>query len=318
MRARRASFLAALVLWCTAAIGDPGVETAAAASPKIGVLLVNHGSRSATWRNALLELEEKVRPRLSAGEGIHGIKTAFMEYTEPSIATRLKEFDADGVTDVVIVPVFLTVSPHTFDDIPTIIGKKVDRHSLEMLKVEKIERYTPNANTVITPNLDFTDILKRNVLRRARALSAAPQDEGLVLIAYGDETYEKEWSALLEAVGAYVRESTGIESHAHGWCGHVAHYDPAKTTAAIGRVLQTKQRALVVPVLVAHDEMFQIRIIGDGIAKVPDHQSRVVYRPDSILPDAGVEEWVVGTTRQSVARIRARYAAGGRVVSERR
>ena len=26
---------------------------------KIGVLLVNHGSRSATWRNALLDLEKK-------------------------------------------------------------------------------------------------------------------------------------------------------------------------------------------------------------------------------------------------------------------
>jgi hypothetical protein len=78
------------------------------AGKKIGVLLVNHGSRSETWRRSLLALEDSVRPALSTNPAIQGLKTAFMEYTEPSIATRLKEFDADGFTDIVIVPVFLT------------------------------------------------------------------------------------------------------------------------------------------------------------------------------------------------------------------
>ena len=45
--------------------------------------------------------------------------------------------------------------------------------------------------------------------------------------------------------------------------------------------------------LVAHDEMFQVKIIGDGIAKVEDHKNRVVYRPDAILPDDNVDAWVV-------------------------
>lgn len=300
------TFLANVCLFSSISARVFAADATAAAPTKIGVLLVNHGSRSETWRNALLALEESVRPALATNDAIHGVKTAFMEYTEPSIATRLKEYDAEGVTDIVIVPVFLTVSPHTFDDIPTIIGKKIDRHSLEMLKLEKIERYTPKANTVIAPSLDFTDIVKKNVLRRVRALSRTPDDEGLVMIAYGDATYEKEWDSLLDAVGDYVKRNTGIESHSHGWCGHVADYDPAKTTEAIARVLKAEKRALVVPVLVAHDEMFQIKIIGDGIAKVSDYRSRVVYRPDSILPDANVEEWVVDIADQFVANIRAR------------
>jgi hypothetical protein len=228
-----------------------------------------------------------------------------MEYTEPSIATRLKEFDAEGFTDIVVVPVFLTVSPHTFDDIPTIIGKKVDPQSLEMLKIQKIERYTPKANTVITPNLDFPDILKENVLRRVKLLSSYPAEEGLVLIAYGDETYEKEWTSLLNTVGDYVKHNTGMGAYSHGWCGHVAHYDPAKTTQAIAEVLQAKKKAVVIPVLVAQDENFQIKIIGDGIAKIPDNKSRVVYRPDSILPDANVEQWVITVASQYAAKIEA-------------
>jgi len=295
----------ALAASCLFSLLPIDAQAEAKASGKIGVLLVNHGSRSATWRKSLLDLEASVRPVLFTNQAIQGLKTAFMEYTEPSIATRLKEFDAEGFTDVVIVPVFLTVSPHTFDDIPTIIGKKVDPQSLEMLKIEKIERYTPKANTLITPNLDFTAVLKTNVLRRAKALSSAPAEEGLVMIAYGDATYEKQWAALLKSVGEHVAQEMGIATHAHGWCGHVAHYDPAKTTRAIEDVLKTKQKAIVVPVLVAHDEMFQIRIIGDGIAKVADHKARVVYKPDSILPDTNIEHWVIDVAGQYVRKVQA-------------
>lgn len=276
---------------------------AAAPDRKIGVLLLNHGSRSVTWRQALLELETKVRPALLTNQAIHGTKTAFMEYTEPSIATRLKEFDAEGFTDVIIVPIFLTVSSHTFDDIPTIIGKKTDPQSLEMMKLEKVERYSPRANTVIAPNLDFSSVLKSNVLRRARALSQNPAEEGLVLIAYGDATYEREWAALFDAVGEHVKAGTGIATHSYGWCGHLVHYSPTKTTEAVEKVLATKARAIVIPVLVAHDETFQIKIIGGGIAKVPDQRQRVVYRPDAILPDPGVEQWVISIAHELVGKL---------------
>lgn len=304
--------LIAIALLALVVVSGSAAESAL--PKKIGVLLVNHGSRSETWRKSLLALEDSVRPALMTNQTIRGIKTAFMEYTEPSIATRMKEFDAEGYTHVVIVPVFLTVSPHTFDDIPTIIGMKVDPQSLEMLKIEKIERYTPKAKVALAPNLDFPGVLKENILRRTRMLSTEPANEGLVLIAYGDETYEKEWAALLAGVGDYVKTNTGIAAYSHGWCGHIAHYDPKKTTAAIEEVLKTKQKAVVIPVLVAHDENFQIKIIGGGIAKVADNQSRVAYRPDSILPDPNIEQWVIRIASQYAGEI----AEGHRLASSQR
>lgn len=277
-----------------------------AVEKKIGVLMVNHGSHSKTWRQSLLDLEDAVRTDILKDGSISGIKTGFMEYTEPSIATRLKEFDKEGYTDVIIVPIFLTVSPHSFDDIPTIIGKKEDRHSMELLKVEKIERYTPKATTYIGDLLDFGDILQKNILRRVKALSKDPKNEGLVLIAYGDVTYEKEWIALLRKSGEVVKKEMGIDEQTHGWCGHIAHYDPKKTTTAINDVLKKKKTAIVIPVLVAHDEMFQIKIIGDGIKGVPKSDSKVVYKPDSILPDKNIESWVVDSIKKITAEIKAK------------
>ncbi|BCA56672.1 hypothetical protein W02_38120 [Nitrospira sp. KM1] len=275
---------------------------------KIGILLVNHGSRSATWRQSLLDLETQVAGPILAHSTVKSIRTAFMEYTEPSIATRMKEFDREGFTDVIIVPVFLTVSPHTFDDIPTIVGLKEDPHSMQQLKIEKIERYTPNAKPHITPPLDFTDILQKNLLRRVSALSRDPAHEGLVLIGYGDETYDKEWVELFDKVAGFVRMQTGIAGYSYGWCGHIANYKPEETTAAINTVLKSARTALVIPVLVAHDEMFQIKIIGDGIAKVPDNKQRVIYKPDSILPDVNVERWVISVTEEYVNKIQIKVS----------
>lgn len=290
-----AAFACLTLTGCGSAANE---KAAQAVEKKIGVLLVNHGSRSETWRNALLALETEVKDSILADKVVQGTKTAFMEYTEPSIATRLKEFDAEGYTDVVIVPIFLTVSPHSFDDIPTIIGQKEDPQSMEVLKIEKIERYTPKARTSITPLLDFTDIVRQNILRRTRELVQDSAKEGLVLIAYGDETYMKEWSDLLDSTGSFVARETGMGHHSWGWCGHVAHYNPDSTTVAIGRVLAEEETAIVVPVLVAHDEMFQVKIIGDGIAKVADSKAKVRYKPDAILPDPNVSAWVIDIARE--------------------
>ena len=79
----------------------------AAADPaRIGVLLVNHGSRSKAWRDRLVDMEEDVADRVLALPDIDGVKTAFNEYTEPSVATRMREFDDEGFEEVIVVPLF--------------------------------------------------------------------------------------------------------------------------------------------------------------------------------------------------------------------
>lgn len=272
-------------------------------SKSIGIILVNHGSRSDTWRQALANLEIEVKDSLNRMPGVKGIKTAFMEYTEPSLATQLKYFDSIQVSDIIIIPVFLTVSTHSFDDIPTIIGKKEDPQSLENLKIEKIDRYTPLAETHLTPLIDFSGLMQGNILRRVLALSTNAKSEGITLIGYGDATYNKEWSTLFEDIAKYVNDKTGISTFSYGWCGHLVHYNPDSTTAAIERVLQSKEKAIVIPVLLAHDEMFQIKIIGGGIQKVPHHEQRVLYKPDAILPDIQVDRWIESISKEYVDKI---------------
>lgn len=283
------------------------ITPALAAPParKVAVLLANHGSHSPSWRAALLDVEQATRDAILKGGVVSAVRTAFMEYSEPSIATQMKTFDQEGYTDVIVVPLFLSVSRHTFDDLPTILGRKADPQSIQTLKLERIARYTPTARTVITQPIDYSQLLKQNVLRRVKKLSTNPAQEGVVLIAYGDHTYEKQWEALMTDVGRHIVEATGMKTHTHAWCGHVANYESAPTTAAITSVLESTRRAVVIPILVARDEMFQVKIVGGGVAAVPDYKTRVAYVPDSILPDPDINAWVIKVVQGEALKLAA-------------
>lgn len=270
---------------------------------KIAVLLVSHGSHSANWRKMVLEIEDAVRGDVLRDGNVAEIRSAFMEYTEPTIAARLKEFDEMGHSDIIVVPLLLTISGHSFDDIPVICGQKQDHKTSETLKLEGIEIYKPRARVHFAPLLDFPAVLGKNVARRVKQMSKNPKDEGVVLVAYGDEEYDAEWNKLIADVAAEVKRETGIDCCRHAWCGHIVRYKSEPTQKAVSDVLQQKRTALVVPLLVAVDENFQGKIIGGGV-KSAGEAERIVYRHDAVLPDENINKWVIEISQKLAADIR--------------
>ncbi len=278
---------------------DASVEKA---GPKIGVLLVNHGSVAEKWRQMLLDVENSVEePLLKSGE-ISDVRTAFMEYTEPSIATRMKEFDEEGYDEIIIVPVFLTVSSHTIADIPTIVGINANPKVLESLKKEKIDVYRAKAKVTVTPNLDFTTLLKKNVLRRVEALADNLDNTGLVLVAYGDKDYNQQWEEMMEEMGRFLKIKANIDTVAYAWCGHLVNYSAEPTIKAIEKVFELEEKVAVVPVLVAFDPYFQTDIIEKATDMV-DNSNKVLYKPDAILPDNELNQWIIDITNETLKRI---------------
>jgi len=270
---------------------------------KVGVLLVNHGSHSETWRNMLLDVEEKVSKDILSYDGIKGIKTAFMEYNEPSIATQLKWFDDNGYTDVIVVPIFLTVSSHYSHDIPVIVGLSSDPKIKESLAKEKIEVYKANARVTITPPLDFTTLLKKNIARRVEALSKDPSNESVLLVAYGDEQYNQQWEEMVSEIGKYLKIKTKHEMIAYSWCGHIVHYSSDPTTEGIEKLMEFEDNVIVIPVLVANDEHFQGEIIQNGV-NAASNSRNVKYKQDAILPDANLNQWVKEITKETLESIK--------------
>lgn len=305
----RQMFLPAALLSCflfTACSDKPGDNETGNGrkTGKTAVMLVNHGSRSEQWKKNLLELERKVSEEINAIEGVDTLVTAFPEHGEPSIAAALKDLDRKKYSDVIVIPVFLSVSSHVFDDLPTIIGKKENPATIEQMKLEGIERYVASAKTHLAKPLDFSDLLGSNVLGRARLLSTDPADEGIVLVGYGSTHFDDEWKELFEKTGDEVCRKGRFASYTTAWCGHRAHYSPDSTTAAINRILTKKRRAIVIPLLVSVSKRFQLDIIGTGVDNVGRNRSRIRYKPDAILPDSCLETWIVETAAEHAAEIR--------------
>ncbi len=267
---------------------------------KTAVLLVNHGSHSKIWRDMLMDLEKEVKDDLLANPNIDEVRSAFMEYNEPSIATRMKEFDKEGFDEVVVVPIFLTVSSHYSHDIPVILGINSDPKAKElMVEKEKIEVYKAKARVSIVPPLDYTTLLKKNVERRVKALSENADNEGVLLVAYGDAMYNQQWEEMVEEIGKYLKVKTGHESIAYAWCGHLVDYSTEPTENGINQLFELEDKAIVIPVLVANDPYFQNDIIQTAVDNV-ENASNVLYTQDAILPDANLNTWVVDIANQTV------------------
>lgn len=270
------------------------------ATGRTGILLVNHGSRSPVWRRMLLDVQADVASQLTAIDDVAQVRTGFMEYTEPSIASQLGEFDAAGIERVLVVPLLLTISDHSFDDIPAICGQSADPSTESKLAEENIEVYRPRATVEFVPLLDFSGLVRTNLARRLRGIigSTPPgQSTGLVLVGYGSAEYDDDWNRFFETTRANAEADLPIAASEHAWCGHLVDYKKGPTLDAINAMLARTDRVIVVPQLVSYDPMFQERIIGRAVRECDD-PSRVLYGNDAILPEPAVGEWVVHISQQ--------------------
>lgn len=279
--------------------GDPSGRT--------GILLVNHGSRSPVWRRMLLDVQAEVATELTAIDDVAQVRTGFMEYTEPSIATQLRAFDAAGIERILVVPLLLTISDHSFDDIPTICGQSDNAAQVRSLAEENIEVLRPRARVEFSPLLDFSGLVRTNLARRLREIlgdgNNAGHSTGLVIVGYGSAEYDDDWNRFFSETRAAAEADLGIAVSAHAWCGHLVDYKKEPTMDAINKMLARAERVVVVPQLVSYDPMFQERIIGRAVRE-SDDPTRVLYSNDAILPEPAVGQWVVRIAKESLARAR--------------
>ena len=100
------------------------VESAADDRERVGVVVVDHGSRrpeANRWH------EEFVRG--FPGEGEYAtVEPAHMEIAEPSIATAFAACVAAGAATVVVVPYFLWPGSHWSEDIPALAAEAASAH----------------------------------------------------------------------------------------------------------------------------------------------------------------------------------------------
>ncbi|WP_236245808.1 sirohydrochlorin chelatase [Streptomyces sp. CC210A] len=154
------------------------------------LLIVAHGSRDprhAATVQALARATAGLRPDLR-------VETAFLDFTLPSVPAVLESLAAQGVRDVVALPLLLTRAFHAKADIPSVL-----REAPAGLRVRRAEVLGPSP------------LLLQAVERRLYEAGLTPADKsatGLVLASAGSTDPE---------ANAVIAE-TARELRRAGWC----------------------------------------------------------------------------------------------------
>jgi sirohydrochlorin ferrochelatase len=91
---------------------------------KLGVILVDHGSRRDESNAMLLEVVRN----FAEATGLSIVEPAHMELAEPSIATAFARCVERGARAVVVFPYFLMPGRHWHDDIPRLAAASARQH----------------------------------------------------------------------------------------------------------------------------------------------------------------------------------------------
>ena len=97
-----------------------------AATPKYGVMICGHGSRSKSAVTEFAVLAEKLAPLFPDWPVEYG----YLEFATPVIKTGLDKLREQGVTHVLAVPGMLFAAGHAKNDIPSVLNTYAAEHGI--------------------------------------------------------------------------------------------------------------------------------------------------------------------------------------------
>ena len=170
------------------------------------LLVVAHGSRDprhAATVHALVRRVRSLRPGLR-------VETGFLDFNLPSVTGALESLDAEGVREVVALPLLLTRAFHAKADIPAVLAQAPRR-----LRISRAE--------VLGPSPLLLSALERR-LYEAGLTPADKSSTGVVLASAGSS--DPEAIAVIAAIAREWRHT--------GWCA----VRPAFASASLPRTEQ--------------------------------------------------------------------------------
>jgi sirohydrochlorin cobaltochelatase len=92
-------------------------------SPR-GVILFAHGSRDPLWHKPM----EAVAAQLLLGDPTLAVRCAYLELSQPDLATACAELVGAGIARIAVVPMFLGVGRHAREDLPLLLVQLRAQH----------------------------------------------------------------------------------------------------------------------------------------------------------------------------------------------
>lgn len=251
---------------------------------KRGILVISHGSRDAAWVELIDESIATVAAQL--GVAITNdvpIVSAFLEIVEGRlIQDGIDELEAQGVTDMFVLPLFLSSGSTHVDDIAQGFGQppvREDREG-ELGRFRLAPTTRVRFGMPIDDDANIAEVLYANI----RELSDTPAQEAILLIGHGskERVFHGRWRQGLTKLATRLQQRGGFAR------ADIAMLLPNQAGCKLS-VLQKKYADLnyiVVPLFLSTGYFTQ-KVIPTRLAGL---QYR--YNGKAMLPHAGILQWM--------------------------
>ncbi|WP_199617528.1 sirohydrochlorin chelatase [Paenibacillus alkalitolerans] len=240
-----------------------------------GVLVISHGSRNSEWVRLVDEAVDAVRRRISVP-----IVSSFLEIVEGRlIQDGIGELEARGVTEMIVVPLFISSGSTHVEEISWALGAKPDcrvETDLEPFRRRARVRFC----APIDDDPDIVDILYEKML----PLSVTPEQELVLVVGHGSamEGFHLIWRGVLERIAGRLCEKGGFAAGD----GAMLLPDQIPSKMDFWRSRHPERAVLVVPLFVS-EGYFTEKVIPERFEGYD-----VRYNGRSLLPHPLLSRWM--------------------------
>ncbi|MED4959206.1 CbiX/SirB N-terminal domain-containing protein [Paenibacillus macerans] len=172
---------------------------------KPGVLVISHGSPDDHW---IALVDEAVAEAAVGLPAELPVVSAFLEIVEGrQIQDGINELEAQGVTDLIVIPLFVSSGSTHIDEIAYALGVKDTPE-----KETDLERFRVSGRVIFGDPIDDDPLVAEMVWDKVKGLSESPDREVLLLVGHGSihEAFLKRWERGISSLAARVGQISGL------------------------------------------------------------------------------------------------------------
>ncbi|WP_151736715.1 sirohydrochlorin chelatase [Paenibacillus tengchongensis] len=174
-----------------------------------GVLIISHGSRDRTW----VSMVNEAAAELTFAEKLP-VAVSFLELVEGRlIQDGIDELESQGVTDIIVVPLFVSSGSTHIDEIQYALGVK----AAPELETD-LAPFTVQARIHFGNPVDDDPDIAVMIWDKLRGLSQAPEREVILLVGHGSrhEGFRQRWERGISSLAERVRLISGVAAADYG------------------------------------------------------------------------------------------------------
>lgn len=250
-----------------------------------GVLIISHGSRDTSW----VAIVDEAVSSLSLREELP-VAVSFLELVEGRlIQDGIDELESRGVTDILVIPLFVSSGSTHVDEIEYALGAKPEPD-----KETDLEPFRVNARVHYGDPVDDDPDIAVMVWDKLQEVSRDPEREVILLIGHGSvhDGFRQRWERGMTSLAERVRATSGAAA------ADYALLNPDNVARKV-RYWNEQGYAVLAAPLFLSEGYFTKRIIPDKL-KGLDYR----YTGKTLLPHRLLPHWIEAHVEKLLKEVR--------------